>query len=271
MRILICGDVDARTGRESVAKWVPELKKKFSIDFVIVNADNAAGGFGITADIANEFFAIGADILTGGNHVFDQGGICAFLETENRLLRPYNLTATTPGHGVSESTTAKGKKVVVIHLVGQRFMPMIGNDPFESCSQILSKYTLGVNVDAIVVDFHAEFTSEKYALGHFLDGKVSAVVGTHTHIPTADEHILEHGTAFQADLGMCGDYDSVIGAKKADIVEKFTKVHSKVKIQSATGESTFCALMVDTDDKTGLATAVRAFKLGGCIGQASIS
>ena len=271
MRILICGDVDARTGRESVAKWVPELKRTFAIDFIIINVDNAAGGFGITADIANEFFSIGADILTGGNHVFDQAGICEFLETESRLLRPYNLIATTPGRGISETKTVKGQKIVVIHLLGQRFMPIIGNDPFESCTQILSKYTLGHNVDAIVVDFHAEFSSEKYALGHFLDGRVSAVVGTHTHVPTADEHILEHGTAFQTDLGMCGDYDSVIGAKKADIVDKFTKIHSKVKIQPAAGEATFCALMVDTDDKTGLANAVRAFKLGGCIGQASIS
>lgn len=271
MRILICGDVDARTGRESVIKWLPELKKKFTIDFIIINVDNAAGGFGITADIANEFFAIGTDILTGGNHVFDQGGICAFLETEDRILRPYNLTTATPGRGISETKTAKGKKVVVIHLIGQRFMAMIGNDPFESCTQILSKYTLGVNVDAIVVDFHAEFSSEKYALGHFLDGRVSAVVGTHTHVPTADEHILEYGTAFQTDIGMCGDYDSVIGAKKSDIVDKFTKIHSKVKIQPATGEATFCALMIDTDDKTGLATTVKAFKLGGCLGQTSIS
>ncbi|MBR1735112.1 MAG: YmdB family metallophosphoesterase [Alphaproteobacteria bacterium] len=265
MRILICGDVDARTGRESVAKYLPELKKKFALDFIVINVDNAAGGFGITADIAKEFFNMGADILTGGNHVFDQNGVIPFLEAEPRMLRPYNLVASTPGHGFSETKTAKGQKVVVIHLLGQRFMPIIGNDPFESCSQLLSRYILGKNVDAIIVDFHAEFTSEKNALGHFLDGKVSAVVGTHTHIPTSDERILEHGTAFQTDLGMCGDYDSVIGAKKEDIVEKFTKIHTKVRIQSATGESTFCALMVETDNKTGLATSVRAFKLGGCI------
>lgn len=270
MRLLICGDVEARSGRESVIKFVPELREKLLIDFVIINVDNAAGGFGITANIADQFFNAGADILTGGNHVFDQKGISAFLETENRLLRPFNLTSSTPGSGVSASKTTKGKTVVVIHLIGQRFMPMIGNDPFESCSQLMSRYILGKNADAIVVDFHAEFTSEKNALGHFLDGKVSAVVGTHTHIPTSDERILEKGTAFQTDLGMCGDYDSVIGAKKANIVEKFTKIHSKVRIQPASGEATFCALMVDIDDKTGLASAVKAFKLGGRIGKSFI-
>lgn len=267
MRILICGDVDARAGRESIKRWIPQLREKFSIDFIIINVDNAAGGFGITEGIAGEFFAIGADVLTGGNHIFDQSGVASYLEREKRLLRPYNLAASTPGHGICETYTARGCRVLVIHLVGQRFMPMIGNDPFESATRILSKYTLGSNVDAIVVDFHAEFTSEKYALGHFLDGRVSAVVGTHTHVPTADEHILEHGTAFQTDLGMCGDYDSVIGARKSDIVDKFTKLHMKVKIQAAVGEATLCALMIDTDDKTGLTTEVRAFKLGGCIGQ----
>lgn len=267
MKILICGDVDARTGRESIKKWVPQIREKYSIDFVIINVDNAAGGFGITEKIADEFFTMGADVLTGGNHVFDQNGIVPYLEREKRLLRPHNLPASTPGHGVCEARTAKGRKVLVLHLVGQRFMPMIGNDPFESANQVLSRYILGSNVDAIVVDFHAEFTSEKYALGHFLDGRVSAVVGTHTHIPTSDEHILEHGTAFQADLGMCGDYDSVIGARKSDIVDKFTKLHMKVKIQSAEGESTMCALMIETDDRTGLAKSVKAFKLGGCIGQ----
>lgn len=271
MRILICGDVDARTGRESVAKYMPELKKKFAIDFIVVNVDNAAGGFGITAEIGKEFFDMGADILTGGNHVFDQNGVVPYLDSESRMLRPHNVSVSTPGRGVSETKTAKGQKVVVIHLLGQRYMPMIGNDPFESCTQLLSRYILGKNADAIIVDFHAELTSEKNALGHFLDGRVSVVVGTHTHIPTADERILEHGTAFQTDIGMCGDYDSVIGAKKEDIVEKFMKIHSKVRIQSATGESTFCALMVDTDDKTGLATAVRFFKLGGYIGQSSVS
>lgn len=271
MRILICGDVDARTGRASVEKYLPELKRSLKIDFVVVDVDNAAGGFGINREIADDFFRWGADILTGGNHVFDQNGVSALLESENRLLRPHNLPAGTPGRGVSETTTVNGKKVIVLHLLGQRFMPQIGNDPFECAAQLLSKYILGKNADAIIVDFHAEFTSEKNALGHYLDGKVSAVVGTHTHIPTSDERILEHGTAFQTDLGMCGDFDSVIGAKKELVVEKFTKVHSKVKIQSATGESTFCALLVDTDDKTGLATAVKALRLGGCLTQTPLS
>lgn len=267
MRILICGDIVGRSGRDSIKKYVPDLKKNLSIDFIILNVDNAAGGFGITSEIANDFFNLGADILTGGNHVFDQAGVASFLESEKRMLRPINMPSSVPGRGISETVTQDGKKVVVIHALGQRGMPMIGNDPFDCCNQILSKYILGKTVDAIIVDFHAEVTSEKNALGHFLDGRVTAVIGTHTHIPTADERILEHGTALQTDIGMCGDFDSVIGMKKDTVTEKFYKIHSKVRFTSSMGEATLCGLIVHTDDKTGLAVSVKSIRLGGCLTQ----
>ncbi|MDR1561327.1 MAG: TIGR00282 family metallophosphoesterase [Holosporaceae bacterium] len=270
MRILICGDVIGRNGRDTINKYIPDLKKRLSIDFILLNVDNAAGGFGITSEIANSFFKLGADVLTGGNHIFDQSGVAAFLESEKRMLRPHNMPTNVPGRGVSETITDSGKKVIVIHLLGQRNMPLIGNDPFECSNNLLSKYKLGENADAIVVDFHAEITSEKNALGHFLDGRVSVVFGTHTHIPTSDDRILEHGTAFQTDVGMCGDFDSVIGMKKEIVVEKFSKIQTKVKFTGATGEATLCGLLVDTDDKTGLANSVKPIRLGGLLTQTII-
>jgi metallophosphoesterase (TIGR00282 family) len=266
MRILICGDVVGRSGREVIEKYLAELKNRLSIDFVLLNVDNAAGGFGITKEIAHSFFLAGADILTGGNHVFDQNGVVGLLETDKRILRPHNVASATPGRGVGEIVTNNGKKVVVIHLMGQRDMPISANDPFEAVNLLLSKYKLCQTADVIIVDFHAELTSEKNALGNFLDGRVSVVVGTHTHIPTADERILEHGTAFQTDIGMCGDYDSVIGMKKESAVEKFFKSYQKTKLLSADGEATFCGLLVDLDGN-GLAMSVKFLKIGGCLTQ----
>lgn len=270
MKILMVGDIEARPGRNVVAKYLPELKKILNLDFILLDVDNAAGGFGITKDIARHFFEIGADVLTGGNHVFDQTGFAELLETEKRLLRPYNLPSNVPGNGVYEATTLNGKKVVVIHLIGQRNMPMIGNDPFDCVNALLSKYVLGKNADAILIDFHAEVTSEKNAFANFVDGRVSAVVGTHTHIPTSDERILEHGTAFQTDIGMTGDYDSIIGMRKDTAVLKYSKIHSHVKFTSALGEATFCGLIVETNDSTGLAKSVKSVRLGGKLSQTTI-
>jgi metallophosphoesterase (TIGR00282 family) len=265
MKILVCGDVVARSGREVVEAHLENLQKEHSIDFIVVNVDNAAGGFGVTAAIAQRFWALGADILTGGNHIFDQTEIIPFLATEKRLLRPCNMPANTPGEGVAEVTTISGKKIVVIHISGYKNMPIVVNDPFEAISRLLQRYILGKNVDAIVVDFHAEMTSEKNAMGHFVDGRVSLLVGTHTHIPTHDERILEHGTAFQTDIGMCGDYDSVIGMLKQTAVAKFSNGYVRTKLTSATGEATFCGLLVELNDLTGLAQRVQFIKLGGCI------
>lgn len=263
MKILLVGDIVGRAGRNTIEQYIPELKKRLSIDFIMLNVDNAAGGFGINIDIANEFFNLGADVLTGGNHVFDQNGVISLLEKDKRVLRPHNLPSNVPGVGVSETLTKNGKTVVVIHLIGQKYMPMIGNDPFESISKLLLKYVLGKNTDAILVDFHAEVTSEKNAMGHFVDGRVSAVVGTHTHIPTSDERILTNGTAFQTDLGMTGDYDSIIGMKKETAIVKFSKIHSHIKFSSSTGNATLCGLFVETDDSTGLAYMVKPIRLSG--------
>ncbi|MDR2794763.1 MAG: YmdB family metallophosphoesterase [Holosporaceae bacterium] len=269
MRILVCGDVVGRSGREAIEKYLPDLKSRLAIDFVLVNVDNAAGGFGITQEIAHSFFSLGVDILTGGNHVFDQSGVVAFLESEKRMLRPHNVASITPGRGVGEVVINNRKKIIVVHLVGQRDMPIPANDPFESMNLLLSKYKLCQTADAIIVDFHAELTSEKNALGNFLDGRVSVVVGTHTHIPTADERVLEHGTAFQTDIGMCGDYDSVIGMKKEPAVEKFLKNYVKTKLSSASGEATFCGLLVDLGDN-GLAKSIKFLKIGGKLTQSAM-
>lgn len=271
MKVLMVGDIEAKPGRNAVAKYLPEIRKKMGIDFILLNVDNAAGGFGITANIAKEFFEYGADILTGGNHVFDQNGAPELLENEKRVLRPYNLPSNVPGRGVREVTTKNGKKVVIIHLIGQKNMPMIGSDPFDCANKLLSKYSLGKNADVILIDFHAEITSEKNALGHFVDGRVSAIVGTHTHIPTADERILEYGTAFQTDLGMTGDYDSIIGMRKDTAVLKYSKIHTRIKFSSALGEATFCGLIVETDDSTGLATSVIPVRLGGKLSQTQMN
>ena len=187
-------------------------------------------------------------------------------EQKKRILRPANMVDTVPGGGLLETTTANGKKVVIVHLIGQVNMPIIGENPFHYMNKLLSKYQIGVNVHAIIVDFHAETTSEKNALGCYLDGRVSAVVGTHTHIPTADERILECGTAYQTDIGMCGDYNSVIGMQKT-IVEKFISGYSYKKVSPASGNATMCGVVIDVDDKTGLAKSVNSIQVGGVLRQ----
>lgn len=264
MKILICGDVVCRPGREAIEKYLPALKKKYEIDFIVLNVDNAAHGFGVNPSIADQFLNMGVDALTGGNHMFDQKDIIPFIDKEKRLLRPYNMPKITPGIGccVYEAKNS-GKKVVVLHLLGQKNMPIIGGDPFEAATAALSKYKMGENVAAIIVDFHADVTSEKNALGVHLDGQVSVVVGTHTHIPTSDTRILEKGTAFQTDIGMTGDYDSVIGMHKYAALDRFVKGYNSSKLSSATGEGTLSGLLVETDDKTGLAKKVQPVLLGG--------
>jgi metallophosphoesterase (TIGR00282 family) len=268
MKILICGDVVGRSGREAVLRHVSDLKRKIPADLVILNVDNAAHGFGVTKEIARQLLDAGADILTGGNHLFDQKEAIGLLESEKRFLRPANMTLITPGNGVFETITRNGDKIVTVHLIGQVNMPLIGENPFFYMDKLLTKYQLGKNVGAIIVDFHAEVTSEKNALGHYLDGRVSAVVGTHTHIPTSDERILANGTAFQTDLGMCGDYDSVIGMQK-NIAEKFVKGYSACKISPSFGEATLCGAVIDVNEKTGLAVTISPVRIGGVLCQSS--
>jgi metallophosphoesterase (TIGR00282 family) len=264
MKFLICGDVVGRVGRDVVLQNLPDIKKRFAIDFTIINVDNAAHGFGIIPDIARQFLECGVDILTGGNHIFDQKEALSLLESEKRLLRPANMTDTVPGSGVLETTAVGGQKIVVIHLIGQLNMPIIGGNPFCHMDRLLSKYQINRNVNAIIVDFHAETTSEKNALGCYLDGRVSAVVGTHTHIPTADERVLEYGTAYQTDVGMCGDYNSVIGMQKV-IAERFVNGYSYKKMSPSSGEATLCGIIVDVNDKTGLATSVNSIRVCGAL------
>ena len=259
MKILFLGDVVGRSGRDAVVKNLPILRREMALDAVIVNGDNAAGGFGITPQIAKDFFACGADVITGGDHIWDQQkDIVPYLAQEKKLLRPENFPIKTVGNGNILITLADGRKLLVLHLLGQVFHKEHTRCPFLTADEILEKYRLGANM-AILVDFHAEATSEKMAMGKYLDGRVSVVVGSHTHVPTADARILPKGTAYQTDAGMCGDYDSVIGFDAVAPLERFLTKISKVKMEAAQGAATLCGLYVEIEDKTGLASVCRSF------------
>ncbi len=262
MRILICGDVVGRAGRKAIASELPRLRQRYDVDFAIVNGENAAGGFGITPKICDEFYKAGADMITTGNHVWDQREIIPYFDTDRRILRPDNYPDGTPGTGVGEYTDARGRRVVVLHLMTRLFMDAL-DDPFARMEAMLGTWRLGANADAIVLDFHGEATSEKMAMGHFVDGRVSVVVGTHTHVPTADAQVLPGGTGYMTDLGMCGDYDSVIGLRKETCIERFVRKMPTERMEPARGAATLCAVMVDTDDTTGLATDICPVRIGG--------
>jgi len=260
MRILFCGDLVGRSGREIVLQHLPELRRSLRLDFVVVNGENAAGGFGITRKICDELFAAGADVVSGGNHSWDQKEALGFIDAEPRLLRPMNYPPGTPGRGAGVFS-AGGRKVLVLNVMGRVFMDPL-DDPFRALEQELGRHRLGATVDAILVDVHAEASSEKMALGHALDGRVSLVVGTHTHVPTADAQILPGGTAYQTDAGMCGDYDSVIGMDKRVPLERFTRKLPTDRMSAAQGPGTLCAVFLETDDKTGLAKRIEPLRLG---------
>lgn len=260
MRVLFCGDLVGRSGREIVLQQLPELRRRLQLDFVIVNGENAAGGFGITRKICEELFEAGADVISGGNHSWDQKEALAFIDSEPRLLRPLNFPPGTPGRG-GGLYTAGQRKVLVINVMGRLFMDPL-DDPFQAVEQALSRYRLGATVDAIIVDIHAEATSEKMAMGHALDGRVSLVVGTHTHVPTADAQILPGGTGYQTDAGMCGDYNSVIGMDKQVPIQRFTRKLPTERMSVAQGPGTLCGVFVETDDRSGLARRVEAVRVG---------
>ncbi|HLI13575.1 MAG TPA: TIGR00282 family metallophosphoesterase [Alphaproteobacteria bacterium] len=262
MKLLVCGDVVGRAGRNVVCDQVPLLRKALGLDFVVVNGENAAGGFGITGEICGQFYAAGVDAITTGNHVWDQRETASYILRDPKLLRPHNFPPATPGRGVGVFPTASGKRVVILHVMMQLFMEPLDN-PFTCLEQQLATHKLGRNADLILVDAHGEATSEKVAIGHFCDGRVSAVIGTHSHIPTADAQILPGGTAYQTDLGMCGDYDSVIGMKKDVAVARFVNKLRGERLSPAEGEATLCAAYIETDDATGLATHISPLRLGG--------
>lgn len=264
MRIAVLGDVMGRSGRAAVTERLPDLRRRLKLDFVIVNAENAAGGFGVTARICEELFEAGADVLTTGNHAFDQRDEIDIFRNESRLLRPINFPPSNPGRGAGLYRDAEGRNVLVIHAQGQRSMAPI-DDPCAAVERELENMQLGREADAVIVDFHAEATSEKYSMGHLLDGRVSLVVGTHTHVPTADDHILPRGTAFIADLGMCGDYDSIIGLEKSEPLHRFVSKMPKGRFAPAAGEATLCGVAVETDPATGLALSVHALRAGGLL------
>jgi len=261
MRILFLGDLVGRAGRTAAIEALPELRKNLKLDFVIVNAENAASGFGVTSKIAAQLLDAGTDVISGGNHSFDQREILSHMDNSGRILRPANYPAGTPGRGFNVYDAPRGKKILVINAMGRVFMnPM--ECPFRTIDDILKRYSLGNTVNAIIVDIHAEATSEKMAMGHYLDGRASLVVGTHSHIPTADAQILDGGTAYQTDAGMCADYNSVIGMKKEEPISRFLTKLNKERYSPADGEATICGTMIETDDRTGLATRVEPLRMG---------
>ena len=262
MRIAFFGDIMGRTGRNAVEERLPGLRRHLKLDFVGINVENAAGGFGVTAAICEAMFEAGADVLTTGNHAFDQRDEIDLYDREQRLLRPCNFPQDNPGRGAQMCEARDGRRVLVVNAQGQRAMAPI-DDPCAAVEREIAGVVLGEAADAVIIDFHAETTSEKYSMGHHFDGRVSLVFGTHTHVPTADEQILTQGTAYMTDLGMTGDYDSVIGMNKAEPLSRFSTKMPGPRLAPAAGEATLCGVFVETDDRTGLALRCEPIRVGG--------
>lgn len=264
MRLLFLGDVVGRSGRRAVLDELPRLRARYKLDFVAINGENAAGGFGITEAVLVGLLDAGADVVTLGNHAFDQKEALVFIERQPRLLRPVNYPPGTPGRGSGIFKAANGADVLVINAMGLVFMPHLA-DPFRAVEAEIAACPLKEGADAIVIDFHAEATSEKQAMGYFVDGRASCVVGTHTHAPTADERVLPGGTAFIGDVGMCGDYESVLGMMKDEPLNRFLTKIPRARMEPALGPATISGLAVEIDDATGLATRTAGLRLGGVL------
>ena len=264
MRILFIGDIVGRSGRTILLNQMPKLIAEWSLDLVVVNGENAAGGFGITETIYNDFIDAGADAITLGNHAWDQREALVFIERAPRLIRPINFPPGTPGRGAAMIDAKNGAKALVINAMGRIFMEPL-DDPFTAIDRELAACPLKSGADAIIVDMHCEATSEKQSMGYLCDGRASLVIGTHTHAPTADHRILPAGTAFMSDVGMTGDYQSVIGMDKDEPLGRFLRRISTSKFEAANGPATLSALAVETDDATGLATKVGPVRLGGVL------
>jgi metallophosphoesterase (TIGR00282 family) len=266
MRILFIGDVVGRSGRAIVLERLPGLIVNWKLDLVVINGENAAGGFGITETLYAELIEAGADAITLGNHAWDQREALVFIERAPRLIRPLNFPPGTPGRGAALIETKSGKHALVINAMARVFMDPL-DDPFAAIDRELTACPLGERTDAVVVDFHGEATSEKQAMGHFCNGRASLVVGTHTHVPTADHRILSGHTAFITDVGMTGDFDSVIGMSKEEPLTRFTRKIPRARFEPANGPATLCGVAVETDGK-GLAGKVAPVRLGGLLDEA---
>jgi metallophosphoesterase (TIGR00282 family) len=266
MRILMLGDLLGRSGRDAAIRVLPELRVTLKLDFVSVNAENASHGFGLAPEMAEALFAAGADVITLGNHAWDRKEIIPYLAREKRLLRPINYPAGTPGAGAHIATLRDGRRVLVAQAMGRLFMDPL-DCPFQAVENLLTRHRLGNNLHAAIVDFHAEASSEKMAFAHAFDGRVSAVTGTHTHIPTADHQVLPGGTAYATDLGMCGDYDSVIGMVKEPATARFIRKMPTEKLAPAEGAATVCGAFIETGEN-GLALRIEPVRLGGRLAHA---
>lgn len=264
MRILFVGDVVGRSGRAAVTETLPGLVRDWKLDLVVVNGENAAGGFGITEAIYYELLEAGADAITLGNHSWDQREALVFIERAPRLIRPANFPPGTPGRGAALVDTRTGKRALVVNGIGRIFMQPF-DDPFAIIDRELNACPLREAADAVLVDFHAEASSEKQAIGYFCDGRASLVVGTHTHVPTSDHRILPGGTAYMTDAGMCGDYNSVLGMDTEEPITRFITKIPRGRFEPAGGPATLSGLAIDIDDATGLARACGALRVGGVL------
>ncbi|NOX74810.1 MAG: YmdB family metallophosphoesterase [Alphaproteobacteria bacterium] len=269
MRLLFLGDVMGRAGRRAISENLPRLRADWSLDFVVVNGENATAGMGLSGAHAKAILEAGADCITLGDHAFDQRDMLKAIEQEPRILRPLNIARTAPGKGFRLFDAPGGKRVLVIQALGQVFMKKPYSDPYSAVDQVLKAHPLGKLASVILVDFHAEATSEKMAMGHWCDGRASLVTGTHTHVPTADVMVLPRGTAYHTDAGMCGDYDSVIGMEKTEPLRRFITGMNKDRFTPANGEATLCGTFVETDDATGLAKRVVAIRQNGRLAAAA--
>ncbi len=265
MKILFLGDVMGRAGRRAVSENLSRLKSEWRLDFVVVNGENASSGMGLSGEHAKAILDAGADCITLGDHAFDQKDMLQFIEHEPRIIRPLNFAKNAPGRGARVFSDQRGRKILVTQVLGQVFMKRAFDDPFSAVDQVLRTHALGGGVQAALVDIHCEATSEKMGMGHFCDGRASVVVGTHTHIPTADAMILPAGTAYQSDAGMCGDYNSVIGMEKSEPMRRFVTGMPKARFSPAMGEATLSGLYVETDDRTGKAVKVAMVREGGLL------
>jgi hypothetical protein len=266
MKILFVGDIVGRSGRDSLETRLDDLRGEFAPDFVIVNGENAAHGFGITEKICSHFYDLGVDCITTGNHALDQREVIGYIGREKRLIRPINYPPEYPGNTIWRGETQNGHKILVAQALGRVFVDEV-DCPFRALDGVLDRHKLGNDYSAIIVDFHAETTAEKMALAHYLDGRVSAVLGTHTHVPTADARILGSGTAFQSDVGMTGDYDSVIGMRKDVPIQKMTRKYVQERMTPANGEATLCGSYIEIDGKSGSARHIQPIQRGGRLKQ----